>query len=194
MPRVHAAITLRTEEAGGWRPIAGGALAWLVYAPGTPATGSAWLPTVPAPWPDEPAALLAHFGAAARGVQIATAAAVAWLADALEVAWVGDVRVLLVRDGAPVATTTDHSALRDLSRTDPDLARALPRDALLERITARDLSDGKPPERARWPTRPGDRVLLVSPELHDFRPASAWLAAALDPLAAPPGRLLLRTD
>lgn len=180
-PRYHCTYTIRAAEAAGWRPTAAGALAWFVYSPGKRPT-AAWLADVAAPWPDEPSALLTHFGAAAQYIRVATGTAVAWIDDTLTVAWAGDVRAVLVRDGQPVATTADHSLAREMNLPNPEL----------DRVTRRHLGDNEPPERARWSTRPGDVLLLCSPDLHDFRPADTWLAAALDPTADVRGRLLLR--
>lgn len=117
-------------------------------------------------------------------MRIATGAAAAWSGVSIEVAWAGDVRALLVRSGRLVATTIDHSLARTMRIPDSRLAR----------ITDRYLGNGVAPERARWNTRPGDVLLLCSPHLHDFRPEKAWLAKALNPVAALPGRLLLRAD
>lgn len=179
MTHFHCITSLRMEDAGGWRHDADRALAWLVYAPAGDST-AAWLARLPAPWPEDTAALLEFFGAAAREVRVATGAAAAWSGGSLDVAWVGDVRVVLVRGGRSVATTADHSMARELGLPDHNLAR----------ITSRSLGL-HPPERARWDTRPGDVLLLCAPHLHDFRPEVAWLADALDPRTSLPGRLLL---
>lgn len=175
-------MTLRSEDAAGWRELADGALAWFVHAPAADPPAAVWLDELLVSWPTDPQALLERIGAAARGVRFATGAAARWSHHAIDVAWAGDVRAVLVRDGRAGAATTDHSMAHALGVEDPYLAG----------ITQRTLGDVAGLEHMRWLPRPGDTLLLCAPHVHEFRPEGAWLPAVLDPDAAPPGCLLLQ--
>lgn len=137
--------------------------------------------------PEQALALLHAVATSERRLLAAVAAR--WQAEQLSVAWVGDVRAHLLRGAQLLAHTREHTLARQLgiARTDSGIAA--------ERVVVRIL--GGPDARVeleRWSTQPGDRLLLCAPHLHDFRPPTSYLEAALDFSRALPGRLLVEAN
>lgn len=104
-----------------------------------------------------------------------TLTAAAWTGGRLAVAHVGDSRAYLLRDGALVRLTRDHTvvqALVDAGELDPAEAADRPDRALL--LKALDGGDVPPePEIVVHGTRPGDRLLLCTDGLSAVVPTDA---------------------
>ncbi|MFC9340275.1 MerR family transcriptional regulator [Streptomyces sp. NPDC057020] len=115
-----------------------------------------------------------------------TLTAVVWTGGRLALAHVGDSRAYLLRDGAFVRLTRDHTvvqALVDAGELDPAEAADRPDRALL--LKALDGGDAAPePELGVHETRPGDRYLLCTDGLSAVAPADdirRALAAGVGP-------------
>ncbi|MFB7409096.1 MerR family transcriptional regulator [Streptomyces sp. NPDC056202] len=115
-----------------------------------------------------------------------TLTAAVWTGGRLALAHVGDSRAYLLRDGAFVRLTRDHTvvqALVDAGELDPAEAADRPDRALL--LKALDGGDAAPePELGVHETRPGDRYLLCTDGLSAVAPADAIrraLAAGVGP-------------
>ncbi|MFF2302139.1 MerR family transcriptional regulator [Streptomyces sp. NPDC058128] len=115
-----------------------------------------------------------------------TLTAVVWTGGRLALAHVGDSRAYLLRDGAFVRLTRDHTvvqALVDAGELDPAEAADRPDRALL--LKALDGGDAAPePELGVHETRPGDRYLLCTDGLSAVAPADGIrraLAAGVGP-------------
>ncbi|WP_055602061.1 MerR family transcriptional regulator [Streptomyces aureus] len=102
-----------------------------------------------------------------------TLTAAVWTGGRLALAHVGDSRAYLLRDGALVRLTRDHTvvqALVDAGELDPAEAADRPDRALL--LKALDGGDVPPePELGVHETRPGDRYLLCTDGLSAVAPA-----------------------
>ncbi|MFB7237289.1 MerR family transcriptional regulator [Streptomyces sp. NPDC056534] len=115
-----------------------------------------------------------------------TLTAAVWTGGRLALAHVGDSRAYLLRDGAFVRLTRDHTvvqALVDAGELDPAEAADRPDRALL--LKALDGGDAAPePELGVHETRPGDRYLLCTDGLSAVAPADdirRALAAGVGP-------------
>lgn len=115
-----------------------------------------------------------------------TLTAAVWTGGRLALAHVGDSRAYLLRDGAFVRLTRDHTvvqALVDAGELDPAEAADRPDRALL--LKALDGGDVPPePELGVHETRPGDRYLLCTDGLSAVAPADdirRTLAAGVGP-------------
>ncbi|MFJ2935145.1 MerR family transcriptional regulator [Streptomyces sp. NPDC087219] len=115
-----------------------------------------------------------------------TLTAAVWTGGRLALAHVGDSRAYLLRDGALVRLTRDHTvvqALVDAGELDPAEAADRPDRALL--LKALDGGDVPPePELGVHETRPGDRYLLCTDGLSAVAPADdirRALAAGVGP-------------
>ncbi|MCD2465883.1 MerR family transcriptional regulator [Streptomyces sp. MBT42] len=115
-----------------------------------------------------------------------TLTAAVWTGGRLALAHVGDSRAYLLRDGAFVRLTRDHTvvqALVDAGELDPAEAADRPDRALL--LKALDGGESAPePELGVHETRPGDRYLLCTDGLSAVAPADdirRALAAGVGP-------------
>ncbi len=122
-----------------------------------------------------------------------------WTGGRLALAHVGDSRAYLLRDGALVRLTRDHTvvqALVDAGELDPAEAADRPDRALL--LKALDGGDVPPePELGVHETRPGDRYLLCTDGLSAVAPAEGIrraLAAGVGPDEAAEALVALARD
>ena len=128
-----------------------------------------------------------------------TLTAAVWTGGRLALAHVGDSRAYLLRDGALVRLTRDHTvvqALVDAGELDPAEAADRPDRALL--LKALDGGDVPPePELGVHETRPGDRYLLCTDGLSAVAPAEdvrRALAAGVGPDEAAEALVALARD
>nr|WP_308189566.1 MerR family transcriptional regulator [Streptomyces sp. CB02980] len=128
-----------------------------------------------------------------------TLTAAVWTGGRLALAHVGDSRAYLLRDGAFVRLTRDHTvvqALVDAGELDPAEAADRPDRALL--LKALDGGDVPPePELGVHETRPGDRYLLCTDGLSAVAPADdirRALAAGVGPEEAAEALVALARD
>jgi len=128
----------------------------------------------------------AHAAIRARGEAIgATVVAALIGGDAAAVVWAGDSRCYLLRRGALVQVTRDHSVVQDLvadGRLDPGQAEAHPEAHVITRAVG--ATDAFEPGHVTVPLDAGDRLLLCSDGLTRCVGA-AEIAAILDGAADP---------
>jgi hypothetical protein len=138
--------------------------------------------------PTDPEGVLQALDAYAQGERLVAATAAIWRGDKLRIAWIGDVRGHLIRDAAVVESTRDHTLANELG------LYGVQSGLMPDRITTRTL--GGPDVRidaATWTTRPGDTLLLCAPIVHEHRPPSAYVRAALDRSRALDGRVIVES-